>query len=190
MATTNSNEPPQPESVAFDTFKELKSKYGETAAKIARHAFGPAAFAKGEELVAFLAEKIPVKSHGSEIIKKEATRNFLVSLFLSQYKKSETPKEPEPVFTEEELLEKIGYSLSNPTDLDGVLSFAHFYKTGERICTMNDAKERLAHNLVFFLTHKNAANIPHAKDLDKNNLTPEWEQYLKKNGITDILQTP
>jgi len=186
MATASTPESPQPESVAFDTFKELKNKYGETAAKSARNAFGPKAFAKGEELVTFLAEKIPVKSHFPEIIQEKKPQDFLVSSFLSQYQKIEIPKEPKPVFSAKELLKKIGYSLSNPTTSEALLKFAHFYKTGERICTMNDVDGRLKDNYVFFLTHKNAANIPHAKDLDKNNLTPEWTHYLKKNGITDI----
>jgi len=189
MAT--SSKPPVPRNAPGSRPKDvlleaIKKKFSEIAAKGVRDFLPIDVLEKKSDLFAFLVEKIPVKSHLATIIQREATRDFLVSEFLSKYGDSEKPKEPETVFTAKELLEKIGYSLSKPTDFKGIFDFAHFYKKGERICTMNNAKARFTNNHVFFLTHKNAANIPHAKDLDKSNLTPEWEHYLKKNGVTDI----
>jgi len=186
MSTANTHKSTQPESDEFNTLNALAKEYEEEAFKTVGKYIATEALAKEASFMDFLAKKIPVKSHVIKIIKWEETRDFLVSSFLSQYKKSETPKEPETVFTPEKLLEKIGYSLSNPTDLDGILSFTHFYKKGEYSNTMYYAERNLKDNHIFFLTHKNAANIPHANDLNKNNLTPEWKHYLKRNGITDI----
>ena len=83
----------------------------------------------------------------------------------------------------EDLLNEVGYTFYNPTNLkEAQDSFLHYYKKGKNICTLNPDSTRFRDYFVTFIVKDDAAITPMADELTQDNLTNDWKSYLEKKG--------
>ncbi len=148
------------------------------------------------KLIDFAKSKCPIKGTLSSVAKRlvkdnngDVVRNgnFGSIVIYKEYEKF-LNKELEQVVDKatlnpQDLLNEVGYTLFNPTNLnDARNSFLHYYKSGHNICTLNPGSSRFSGSFVTFIVRNDADGTPSAEDLTQDNLTDEWRKYLEKKG--------
>jgi len=148
------------------------------------------------KLIDFAKSKFPIKGTLSSVAKRSVkddngdvviNGNFGSIVVYKEYEKF-LNKELEQVVDKatldpQDLLNEVGYTLFNPTNLsDARNSFLHYYKSGHNICTLNPSSNRFSGSFVTFIVRNDADQTPSAEDLTQDNLTDEWRKYLEKKG--------
>ncbi|MDR0397780.1 MAG: hypothetical protein LBH36_01170 [Candidatus Nomurabacteria bacterium] len=165
-----------PEQQVYDTnYKRFKKRFGEGFVKEVRGSLTE--FLAVDGFAEKMQELIPVKHDATETLldNMDYIRSTLRDFYSDKNAEAEQiPKNPY------ELARNVGYELLGPFDSAKEMKrFKTDYRHGERICTFNDPEGRLKAYHILWLRHQNADNIPPADELTAQNLTEEWQQYLR-----------
>jgi len=163
-----------------------KKEFGETAARLIRSNM-PIAFDHEKQLIAYLKEKIPIKSNMPFILKNIGTD--IEKEFLKQLSEKGENAEDAGKYTTNpaELLKGAGYTFTPTPSGNDILNFRMYYpENGQNgvdvICTFNDPYARAKNNFVSFIVKEDANETVEAEKLTQDNLSESWKKYLEAQG--------